>query len=93
MKKRILLVSALLMGAYSFAQSPEKMSYQAVVRNTGNALVSNSPVGIRISILQGSASGTAEYVETHTATTNVNGLATLEIGGGTVVSGTIAGID
>ncbi|MFN4853810.1 MAG: hypothetical protein ACK5JC_05250, partial [Bacteroidota bacterium] len=69
------------------------MSYQAVIRNSSNTLVSNQPVGMRISILQGSASGTAVYVETQTPTTNANGLASLEIGGGTVVSGNISTID
>ena len=93
MKKKLLLVGALLMGAYTFAQAPQKMSYQAVVRNGSNALVSNSPVGVKISVLQGSASGTAAYVETQNVTTNANGLATFQIGGGTVVSGTMAGID
>ncbi|MEN9440034.1 MAG: hypothetical protein RLZ33_110 [Bacteroidota bacterium] len=81
------------MGAYTFAQAPQKMSYQAVVRNGSNALVSNSPVGVKISVLQGSASGTAAYVETQNVTTNANGLATFQIGNGTVVSGTMAGID
>jgi len=93
MKKKLLLVGALLMGAYTFAQAPQKMSYQAVVRNGSNALVSNSPVGVKISVLQGSATGTAAYVETQNVTTNANGLATFQIGNGTVVSGTMAGID
>jgi hypothetical protein len=52
MKKKLLLVGALLMGAYSFAQAPQKMTYQSVVRNTSNALVSNTAVGVRISVLQ-----------------------------------------
>ncbi len=64
-----------------WAQSPEKMSYQAVVRNSSNALVINTQVGMRISILQGSASGTAIYSETQTPTTNANGLVSIEIGG------------
>ena len=42
-----------------FAQAPQKMSYQAVIRNNSNALVTNSEVGMQISILQTSASGTA----------------------------------
>ena len=40
------------------------MSYQAVVRNAGGELIKDSPVGMKISILQGSATGTAVYVET-----------------------------
>jgi hypothetical protein len=75
------------------AQAPNKMSYQAVVRNASNALVASAPVGMKISILQGSASGTAVYEESHTATTNANGLASIEIGSGTVISGTMAAIN
>lgn len=94
MKKIYCLIVLLLLCAASvFAQAPEKFNYQAVVRNASNALVTNAPVGVRVSILQGSASGNAVYVETHTASTNANGLLTLEIGGGTVQQGTFAGID
>jgi hypothetical protein len=75
------------------AQAPNKMSYQAVVRNASNALVTSAPVGMKISILQGSASGTAVFEESHTATTNTNGLAAIEIGNGTVISGSMSGID
>ncbi len=76
-----------------FAQSPEKMSYQAVIRNSSDQLVTNQSVGMQINILQGSASGTAVYVETHTPVTNVNGLVSIEIGDGTMVSGDFAAID
>ncbi len=48
---------------------------------------------MRISILQGSVEGTAVYVETQVSTTNSNGLVTIEIGGGTPVTGTFTGID
>jgi hypothetical protein len=77
----------------SFAQVPDKMSYQAVIRNTTNALVSNSSVSIRISILQGSATGSGVYVETQTALTNSNGLLSIAIGTGTVVAGNFTTID
>ena len=58
-----------------------------------NNLVTNQTVGTRISILQGSASGTAVYVETQTPTTNTNGLVTIDIGTGSVVTGTFSTID
>lgn len=75
------------------AQSPQKMSYQAVVRNSGNALVTNTTVGMKISLLQGSATGTNVYSELHFPSTNSNGLVSIEIGGGTVVSGNFATIN
>lgn len=75
------------------AQSPDKISYQAVIRNSSNKLIVNTAVGMRISILQTTATGTAVYVETQKPTTNLNGLASIEIGNGTVVSGTFATID
>jgi len=87
MRKIIILLVAVLLSASIYAQSLQNMSYQAVIRNTDNTLVNNTAVGIRISILQGSATGTSVYVETQNPTTNANGLVTLEIGSGSVVSG------
>lgn len=93
MKKIITICAAIIMTASLWAQSPEKMSYQAVVRDGSNNLVTSSAVGMQISILQGSPSGTAMYVETQTPTTNANGLVSIEIGAGTVVSGDFTTID
>ncbi len=76
-----------------FSQAPELMSYQAVIRTPSNALVVNQSVGMRMSILQGSSTGTAVYVETHVATTNANGLVSVQIGGGTAVTGVFANIN
>ncbi|WP_052172561.1 DUF1566 domain-containing protein [Psychroserpens jangbogonensis] len=90
MKKLYTLVVALVMTASTFAQAPEKMSYQAVVRDAGNAIVSNQAVGMQISILQ---DATAVYVETQTPTTNANGLVSIQIGMGSVVSGDFSAID
>lgn len=78
--------------SFTFAQAPQFMSYQAVVRNASNVLVTNAPVGVKVSILQGSAMGDVVFAETHAATTNANGLVTLAIGSGTNVSGSIATI-
>lgn len=79
--------------ATSQAQAPQLMSFQSVVRNGSGVLVTNHSVGLRLSIIQDSINGTAVYVETQTATSNANGLVTLQIGGGTVVSGTFSSID
>ncbi len=75
------------------AQVPDKMSYQAVLRDASNHLLSNQTVGLRIAILRDGPTGAEVYAETHTVTTNTNGLVTLEIGGGTVVVGSFDSID
>jgi hypothetical protein len=93
MKKIYSILVALILTANVFAQAPQKMSYQAVIRKSNNALVQSSPVGMKISILKSSATGTAVYVETQTATTNANGLVSLEIGTGTAITGTFATIN
>ncbi len=59
------------------------MNYQAVIRDTSSYLVSNQEIGIRISILQGSDTGTIAYTETQNHIfTNENGLLNIEFGGG-----------
>lgn len=93
MRKLFTIAIMMLAGMGAYAQAPQRLSYQAIIRNAANTLVSSSPVGMRISILQGSAAGSAVYVETQTPTTNVNGLATIVIGTGTLVSGNFTTIN
>ncbi len=88
-----LVACIVLQSEWLFAQAPPKVSYQMVVRNASCQLVKESPVGTRLSILQGSASGSAVYVETHTIQSNVNGLVSLEVGGGTYTGSSFADID
>jgi hypothetical protein len=82
MKKLFTILAAVLLTASVFAQTPEKMSYQAVIRNSSDVLVTNTQVGMEIYIRQGSQTGTVVYTETQTPTTNTNGLVSIEIGGG-----------
>lgn len=77
----------------SYAQAPQKMSYQAVIWDASNSLAVNQNVGVQVSVLQGSPSGTPVYVETHSATTNANGLVSLEVGAGNPVTGSFSSID
>jgi hypothetical protein len=95
-KIRLILIIAIahfLISSSIFAQAPQKMSYQAVIRNSNDSLLISTPVGMRISLVHGSPSGTVVYSETQTATTNANGLVSLQIGMGTAVSGTFTNID
>ena len=91
--KKLITLLALLVSLPFFAQAPQKMSYQSVIRNSSDALVVFTNIQMRISILQGSATGTPVYVETQVTDTNANGLASIEIGAGTVVSGTFSSIN
>jgi len=93
MKKIFTIFAAVLLTASLWAQSPEEMSYQAVIRDASDNFVTSQTVGMQISILQGSISGTAVYVETQTPTTNANGLVSITIGSGIVLSGSFASID
>lgn len=94
MKKILFSAACILFSLVStVAQAPQKFSFQSVFRDAGNAVVANTNVGVQVSILQGSPAGSAVYVETHTPTTNVNGLASFDIGDGTVTSGVFASIN
>ena len=82
MKKLFTILLAVFLTATVWAQSPNKMSYQAVIRNSSDALVTNTQIGLEVNIRQGTTSGTVVYTETQTPTTNANGLVSIEIGGG-----------
>jgi len=89
-KKIVTLFAAILIVISVFAQVPQKMSYQAIIRNSYNVLVTNKKVSMKISILQNQ---TPVYVELQNTTTNENGLINVEIGNGIVLTGVFANID
>ena len=93
MKRLFTIITMVLLSASVFAQAPESMSYQAVVRDNNDNLMANAAIGMQISILQGSLTGSAVFVERHFPTTNANGLVSLEIGSGTLISGSFTAID
>jgi len=80
MKRILTLLAVVLFTTQLLAQFPQKMSYQAIIRNNSNSLITNTTVGLKISILQNSPDGVAIYTETKTPTTNSNGLISIEIG-------------
>lgn len=91
--KKLILFSILCISSFIYAQAPEEFTYQAVVRDASGNLIANQTIGVQLSILQTTASGNAVFVETHAATTNVNGLLTVNIGTGSFVTGSLVGVD
>jgi hypothetical protein len=93
MKRIFTILSAVLLTASLWAQAPQSFSYQAIIRGEKNTLIVNKPVGMKISLLQGSENGSTVYVETHMPTSNDNGLVSIAIGNGNKVSGDFTTID
>ncbi len=93
MKNFFKLLVAMIVSASVMAQAPQRFSYQAVVRGLNSELIANKQVSVRISLLQGSETGNSVYVETHNPITNTNGLLSIIIGGGKIVSGNFSSID
>ncbi|MBN2261960.1 MAG: hypothetical protein JW735_03545, partial [Prolixibacteraceae bacterium] len=93
--KIAILMLVLFLGFGVFAQVPQRISYQAVIRDNSGNLVISDDVSLRITIQSKTTIGGAIsdlYTETHSVTTNENGLVTLFIGGGTPVLGTFDAI-
>ena len=93
MKKILFSLLFLLTTATLWAQAPQRMSYQSIIRDGSNVVVASTTVGVKISLIQGTSTGSVVYSETHRKPTNTNGLLSLEIGDGTAILGTFAGID
>ncbi len=89
----LVLISITFAISTTFAQVPQALNYQAVARNSSGNLITNQTVGLRLSVLAGSSTGTVSYEETQTATTNQFGLFTIAIGTGTPVAGTFSAIN
>lgn len=94
MKSFLLALSIIILfGVSSFAQAPPQgFKYQAVAYETNGRPISNRTISFRFSILQGTANGASVFTETHSVTTNSNGLVSMVIGEGVVVSGNFSSI-
>ena len=91
--KKILLFITILCTVITFAQVPQGISYQAIALNSSGNPVVSAPVGVRLSVVDNSATGTVLYTETHVKTTNAQGLFNLVIGQGTLVTGVFSAIN
>jgi len=75
-----ILFLILLSIVISNTQAQTGLNFQGVARTTNNVILASQAITIKLSILQGSATGTAEYTETRKVTTNAQGLFTAVIG-------------
>jgi hypothetical protein len=91
MKQTLLTTALLITTVLAFAQAPQGINYQAVVRDAGGDELVSQAVSLRMTILENNT--TTVYQETHSTTTNDFGLVNLVIGQGTVNQGVFADID
>lgn len=83
MKKIFTIVAMTFLWIVSMtAQVPQKLTYQAVIRDAIGNVITNQNLEVQVSILQGSLEGPVIYSENHSTNTTVNGVITLEVGGG-----------
>lgn len=82
----------LFVHSHIYAQAPQKINYQGIARDNAGAPYPNQPLGLRLSIHDISATGTIQYQETHTITTNAYGLYNVAIGTGSVTIGSFPAI-
>ncbi len=92
-KIKLTLCLTLFLSLSTWAQAPQKMSYQAILRNASGEILSNQKVGVRVSLLQGTETGAIVYQEAHNTTTNASGLVSLDVGAGSVLNGSFATIN
>ena len=95
MKKILLTITSLVVTLLTMAQSPNLMNYQGVARNAVGNVIPNQQIGIRLSVLNGSAAGPVVYQESRTVFTNAFGLFNVVVGSPGTLSqtGTIAGVN
>jgi hypothetical protein len=93
--KKLLLLLFIAVSSLVYGQVPNQINYQGVARNSVGNVLPNKKIGIRLSIHEGSATGTILYKESRTITTNNFGLFSIAIGssGADNTTGTISGID
>ncbi|MBL4642315.1 MAG: hypothetical protein JKY44_01865 [Flavobacteriaceae bacterium] len=90
MKNVLLKVFFLLITVGLYAQ--QGINYKAVIKDAGGAVLSMQAITVQFQILQG-ASQTNVYQETHTTTTDANGIISINIGKGTPNSGDFTTVD
>ena len=90
---KILTILFSLLIVHAFAQAPQGIPYQAVARNSSGAVLASTAISVRFTIRDSVASGAIKYRETFSVTTSTQGIFSVNVGQGTPVTGTFAGIN
>ncbi|HEU4717156.1 MAG TPA: collagen-like protein [Bacteroidia bacterium] len=91
--KRHFLFLFLIAASTAFAQAPQSVTYQGIARDLLGTPLTNQALGLELTIHQGTPTGTITYQETFSTVTNQFGLYTVQMGGGTPVTGTFSAIN
>jgi uncharacterized protein (TIGR02145 family) len=89
----ILSVTCLLLTSSLLAQSPQGIPYQAVMRNADGTVMASSAVSLTFMIHDGTANGTVLYQESHSLTSNAQGLVSCVVGNGVESQGSFSNIN
>ncbi len=89
----ILIISSLLITSSLVAQSPQGIPYQAVMRNADGSVMASSAVNLTFMIHDGTSDGTVVYQESHSLTSNAQGLVSCVVGNGVVSQGNFNNIN
>ena len=90
MKKIFNILSFIILAQITYAQAPQGMPYQAAARNSSGAVLASTAISVRFTIRDSIATGTIKYRETHSVTTSSQGMFSVNVGQGSVVSGMFA---
>jgi len=87
------LFLGLFFAAFFLSIAQSGFNYQSLIKDANGAVLTNTQISLKFSILYDSSSGTPVYVETHGLTTPANGVVNLVIGSGTATTGSFSNID
>ncbi len=90
---QLLIAFLILVPSSLHSQSPLGIPYQAVMRNADGSVMASSAVSLTFMIHDGSAAGTVVYQESHTLTSNAQGLVSCVVGNGAVSQGNFSNIN
>lgn len=88
----MLVFLILVMSMVNRAQVPQKIAYQAVIRNANGAVIASEQVQVQVKFHKSVTDGEVVYSENHTVTSTQQGLVSLQLGAGAVVSGSFSAI-